>query len=139
MRINCLGRQWPRGCWKAGSIPNPRWSHRITSWDQPGGWVGTHRRFYGLAASPKGSSLGWFLRHQKKKKKEDLREDQALFSLIEIFAKASYSKETINKDNHFINLQWHQIDKISKAQTNIPINWVFKTYWYSFLSHHMHR
>ena len=41
-------------------------SHRITSWAQPGGWVGAHRRFYGLAVSPKGSSLGWFLRHKKK-------------------------------------------------------------------------
>ena len=28
-RINCLGRRWPRGCRKAGSIPNPQWSHRI--------------------------------------------------------------------------------------------------------------
>ena len=28
-RINCLGRRWPRGCRKAGSIPNPRWSYRI--------------------------------------------------------------------------------------------------------------
>ena len=22
-RINCLGRRWPKGCRKAGSIPNP--------------------------------------------------------------------------------------------------------------------
>ena len=48
----------------------PQWSHRITSWDQSGGWVDAHRRFYRLAASPKGSSLGWFLRHKKKKKKK---------------------------------------------------------------------